>query len=92
MSINYRLNGYGFMFTGLCLKVKCKSLVQLRSTFLLRNVLSRVSVEVSVAMYGLCRFSFKVLDYAKKRLVYRRSKLYYLRNRTNLETIIKIRV
>lgn len=37
-------------------------------------------------MYGLCRLSFKFLDYARKKFSYRGAKLYYLRNKANTES------
>lgn len=91
LAINYRLRGFGFSFTGLCLGVKFKGLLQFNTTILLRNIIGRVAVEISLAMYSLVCFGFKVLDYAKKRFAYRKSKLYYLRDRVNLETIIRTR-
>lgn len=90
LSVEYRVRGYGFTFTGLCLKIKMRSLAMLRSAILLRNIVARVAVEISFAIYGTCRFSFKILDYARKRFNYRSSKLYYLRDRVNLETIIRV--
>lgn len=56
------------------------------TTFMLRNIFSKISVELHIAMYGLCRLSFKFLDYARKKFSYRGAKLYYLRNKANTES------
>lgn len=85
-SIGYRLSGFGYVFTGLCIRVKNKCLSRGSSTFVLRNIFAKVSVELCVALYGLCRLNFKFLDYAKKKFHYRASKLYYLRNKTNVQS------
>lgn len=89
MSVGYRLKGYGFIFTGLCMKVKMKRMRNMSTTFALRNIFSKVSVEFYANLYGLCRLNFKFLDYARKRFSYRSSKLYYLRTKINSESLVK---
>lgn len=74
------------MFTGLCIRVRNKSLQQTGSTFILRNIFAKVAVELCVSLYGLCRLNFKFLDYAKKKFHYRASKLYYLRSKNNVQS------
>jgi ribosomal protein L19 len=86
VALNYRLRGLGFNFTGLCIRVRKQSMLTSNSSFALRNVLGKVPVEVNVALYGLCRMSYKVLDYARKRIYYRSAKLYYLRSKSNKES------
>lgn len=88
-SVGYRLNGYGFVFTGICMRIKRKSMLLSNSTFTLRNIFSRISVEVTIALYSLCRTNFKMLDYARKHFFYRSSKLYYLRNKSNIESWVR---
>jgi hypothetical protein len=86
LTVGYRLRGFGFIFTGLCLSVRGKSMLSGSSTFILRNIFSKISVEVHVLIYGLCRLNFKFLDYARKKFMYRGSKLYYLRGKSNTES------
>lgn len=86
VALNYRLRGLGFNFTGLCLGVRRRSMLTSNASFALRNVLGKVPVEVNIVLYGLCRMSYKVLDYARKRIYYRSSKLYYLRSKSNKES------
>ena len=83
IAVSYRLKGLGFNFTGLCFSVKNKSMTSSNTSFALRNVLAKIPVEVSFLLYGLCRMSYKILDYARKKVYYRSSKLYYLRLKTN---------
>jgi len=85
-AIGYRLSGFGYVFTGLCIRVRNKSLMRTASTFVLRNIFAKVSVELCVSLYGLCRLNFKFLDYAKKKFHYRASKLYYLRDKSNVQS------
>lgn len=89
LSINYRMSGLGFVFTGLCISVKKKSMLSTNTTFCLRNILAKVPVEICFNLYGLCRVSYKLLDYARKQFYYKSAKLYYLRGKSNKESFIK---
>lgn len=57
-----------------------------KTTFLLRNIFAKISVELYATLYGLSRLNFKFLDYAKKKFNYRAAKLYYLRSKSNVES------
>lgn len=74
------------MFTGLCVRVKKRSMLHPSTTFMLRNIFSKISVELHIALYGLGRLTFKFLDYARKKFTYRGAKLYYLRAKSNIES------
>lgn len=76
----------GYVFTGLCARVKLKAMRGPASTFMLRNIFARVPVELYATLYGLSRLNFKFLDYAKKKFNYRAAKLYYLRSKSNVES------
>lgn len=86
LTINYRLFGLGFIFTGICIKVSKKSMLNSNTAFCLRNILGKVSVEVNFTLYSLCRVSYKLLDYARKKVYYKSAKLYYLRSKPNKES------
>jgi len=86
LTIGYRLCGYGYVFTGLCVRVKKKSMLAGLTTFLLRNIFAKIAVELHATLYGLCRLNFKFLNYAKKKFSYRGAKLYYLRSKSNTES------
>lgn len=85
-TVGYRLCGFGYVFTGLCVRIKFKSMLGTGTTFLLRNIFAKISVELYATLYGLSRLNFKFLDYAKKKFNYRGAKLYYLRNKSNVES------
>lgn len=89
LTIGYRLCGYGYVFTGLCIRVKKKSMIANTTTFLLRNIFAKIAVELHATLYGLCRLNFKFLNYAKKKFSYRGAKLYYLRNKSNTESWVR---
>lgn len=89
LTMGYRLCGFGYVFTGLCLRVRNKKMRSPSTTFLLRNIFAKVSVEIHATLYGLCRLNFKFLNYAKKKFDYRGAKLYYLRNKSNTESWVR---
>lgn len=74
------------MFTGLCVRVRGQNMLSSSTTFVLRNIFSKIAVELHVSLYGLCRLNFKFLDYARKKFSYRGAKLYYLRYKANTES------
>jgi len=86
ITINYRLSGIGFVFTGICVRVLKKNMKQSNTSFSLRNVLAKVAVEINFTLYSLCRVSYKLLDYARKKIYYKASKLYYLHLKPNKES------
>ena len=85
-TIGYRLCGFGYVFTGLCVRVRFSGMRNASTTFLMRNIFAKISVELYATLYGLSRLNFKFLDYAKKKFNYRGAKLYYLRNKSNVES------
>lgn len=89
-SVDYRLKGFGYTFTGICLAVRKKRHISSLTSFLLRNVFSKVAVELSLTLYGACRLTLKLLEHAKKKETYRSSKLYYLRFKDNNDSLIKL--
>lgn len=86
LAVTYRLHGMGFNFTGICIRVTKKSMLQPNTSFSLRNILGKVAVEIKIALYSLGRASYKILDYARKKMDYKKAKLYYLRLKANKES------
>lgn len=79
-----------YKFEGICLKIKKKSLIDLNTSICLRNMFNKCGIEV-VASYYLNRIFFMIiLDYKRKHFMYRKSKLYYLRLKSNRLTKVKI--
>lgn len=56
------------------------------TTFKLRNILGKVAVEIHFNLYSLCRGFYTLLNFARKKIYYKSSKLYYLRNKPNKES------
>ena len=50
-----------------------------------------VGVELIISYYLNRIFFLKIMDYKRKRFIYRRSKLFYLRQRLNRATRVKVK-
>jgi len=76
-------------FRGLCISVSKKKLMDVNTTFTLRNVFGSVSVEQSIPLRSCCILQFKLRKYEKKKESYRKSKLFYLRYKINRESQVR---
>lgn len=83
-------NNLPFIFEGICLSVRKKSFVSPEVAFLIRNIILGVVIEVSYSYYYNRLYNLRMNDYKKKKLGFiRKSKIYFLRFRTNRESIVR---
>ena len=77
-------------YEGICLSLKNKFFKKPIINVVLRNVLSKIGIELTISYY-LNRIFRNMLmsDYKRKRIKYRTSKLYYLRLKKNKISKIK---
>jgi ribosomal protein L19 len=84
----YWVKGLLFRFEGICIALKKKNLLNVNTTLILRNVLSSIGVELAISYYYNRLFYLKFSDFKRKKFIYNRAKLYYLRNKLNRESRI----
>lgn len=77
-------------YEGICLSLENKLFKQIKTKLILRNILSKIGIELTISYY-LNRIFRNILtsDYKRKRIKYRTSKLYYLRLKKNQTSKIK---
>lgn len=77
-------------YQGICLSLKNKFFKKPITNIVLRNILSKIGIELSISYY-LNRIFRNILmsDYKRKKIKYRTSKLYYLRLKKNQTSKIK---
>lgn len=77
-------------YEGICLSLKNKVFKKAKTKFILRNVLSKIGIELTIS-YFMNRIFRNILtsDYKRKKIKYRTSKLYYLRLKKNQTSKIK---
>jgi ribosomal protein L19 len=90
ITITFWHKSYNYYFEGLCLGLKKKSFNAPNITIILRNVLQNTIIEF-IGPYYLNRFFLKtfISNYKRKKLWYKSSKLFYLREKENKASKIK---
>lgn len=74
------------VFKGICLTIRNKKLINPNATFILRNVLIGVGIEITCAFYYNRLYKFKFHDFRKKMHYIRSSKIFFIRKRVNKES------
>ena len=82
------VKGLLYRFEGICIALKKRNLLNVNTTLILRNVLSSIGVEFCISYYYNRLFYLKFSDFKRKKFIYNRAKLYYLRNKLNRESRI----
>lgn len=82
------VKGLLYRFEGICIALKKRNLLNVNTTLILRNVLSSIGVELRISYYYNRLFYLKFSDFKRKKFIYNRAKLYYLRNKLNRESRI----
>ena len=84
------IKGIFYRFEGICIRAKKKCFLNSDTSFTLRNVLFGVGIEVTISYYYNRAFNkMLTLDYKRKKFLYRKSKLYYLRTKMNRASRVK---
>lgn len=68
-------------FTGICLGIKKASLSCADTTVHLRNVISKVGIEITLSLFENRAYRIRFKDHLRKSFFYSKSKLFYLRDR-----------
>ena len=88
LDIKLFINGFAKYFKGLCISVKGRSMLKRNSSLTVRNYLHKNGMEFCFFLHLNIVLSFNLYDYQRKRFAYRASKLFYLRNKLNRESLV----
>lgn len=91
ISVALEKRGISLRFKGVCIAKRYKLLGNIKSSFVLRNVVDAVGVEFTVSLYNsnVNFFSLGIHDYERKKFRYRSSKLYYIRMKSNRASLVR---
>lgn len=78
-----------YCFEGLCISIKKKGLLNPDVSLILRNVILGVGVEFTVSYFANRVYNLSLSDYKRKDFLYKRSKLYYVRQQMNRASRVK---
>ena len=76
------------LYSGICIAIKRKSFLVPDVTLILRNVIMKVAIEVTVSFFYNRLYKLKFLDYKRKFYFYNKNKIFYIRKRLNKESKI----
>jgi ribosomal protein L19 len=76
------------LFSGICIAIKKKSFLVPDVTLILRNIIMRVAIEVTVSFFYNRIYKLKFLDYKRKFYFFNKNKIFFIRKRLNRESRI----
>jgi len=81
LGLSFCNKGYSFSFEGLCIAIRKRKVVSPETTFILRNIIAGVGIEVSFSFFYNRVFSLRLNNFKRKKISYVRSKLFYVRHK-----------
>jgi ribosomal protein L19 len=88
LKVVYIAKNNAYTFNGVCMAVRGK-FKNPNLSFLLRNVIMGVGIEMGFLYFGNRLFSLHLEFYKKKHLFARTARLFYIRNRINSQSRVK---
>jgi ribosomal protein L19 len=76
------------LYSGICIAIKRKSFLVPDVTLIIRNVIMKVTIEVTVSFFYNRLYKLKFLDYKRKFYFFNKNKIFFLRKRLNRESRI----
>lgn len=89
LKIIYRVDYLVFEFKGICVSKKKKKFLNSNSSFIIRNIVSGVAVELFLNYNFTFVLQLILNKHKKKKLNYKLSKLFYLRRNKNKDSLYK---
>jgi len=74
------------IFSGICISIKKKNFILPDVTLILRNIIIKTSIEITVSYFYNRIYKLKFLDYRRKFYTFNKNKLYFIRKRVNQES------
>ena len=74
------------MFRGICIAIRRKYLIVPDITLILRNIIIKTGIELTVSYYYNRLYKLKFLDYKRKFKNFTKNKLFFIRQRVNRES------
>jgi len=74
------------LYSGICIAIKKKSFLVPDVTLIIRNVIMKVAIEVTVSFFYNRLYKLKFLDYKRKFYFFNKNKIFFLRKRLNRES------
>jgi ribosomal protein L19 len=82
----YFYKNIALTFSGICIALKKKSFKLPDLCLILRNIIIKTGVEVTISYFYNRAYNLSFLDYKRKFYTYNKNKLYFIRERLNQES------
>jgi ribosomal protein L19 len=76
------------LFSGICIAIRKKSFLVPDVTLILRNIIMKTAIEVTVSFFYNRIYKLKFLDYKRKFYFFNKNKIFFIRKRLNRESRI----
>lgn len=74
------------LYSGICIAIRKKSFLVPDVTLILRNIIMKVVIEVTVSFFYNRIYKLKFLDYKRKIYFFNKNKMFFIRKRLNIES------
>ena len=74
------------LYSGICIAIRKKSFLVPDVTLILRNIIMKVVIEVTVSFFYNRIYKLKFLDYKRKFYFFNKNKIFFIRKRLNNES------
>lgn len=74
------------IFKGICIAIKRKYFIVPDVTLIIRNIIVKVGIELTVSYYYNRLYKLKFLDYKRKFFNFNKNKLFFIRKKVNRES------
>jgi ribosomal protein L19 len=74
------------LYSGICIAIRKKSFLLPDVTLILRNIIMKVAIEVTVSFFYNRIYKLKFLDYKRKFYFFNKNKIFFIRKRLNRES------
>lgn len=74
------------IFSGICISIRKKNFILPDVTLILRNIIIKTILEITVSYFYNRIYKSKFLDYRRKFYTFNKNKLYFIRKRVNQES------
>lgn len=76
------------LYSGICMAIKKKGFLLPDVTLILRNIIMKVAIEITVSFFYNRIYKLKFLDYKRKFFFFNKNKIFFIRKRLNRESRI----
>ena len=74
------------LYSGICIAIRKKSFIVPDVTLILRNIIMKIAIEITVSFFYNRLYKLKFLDYKRKFYFFNKNKIFFLRKRLNRES------